>query len=48
MPRLLLLTLVVLAGNASAAAVEFFVSPTGQELAYRTSGGPPAHKENHK
>ena len=31
MTRLLLLTLVVLAGNASAAAVEFFVSPAGQD-----------------
>ena len=31
MARLLLLTLVVLAGNASAAAGEFFVSPAGQD-----------------
>ena len=40
MARLLLLTLVVLAGNASAAGVEFFVSPGGQ-------GGQAAQKEIH-
>ena len=32
MARLLLLTLVVLAGNSSATAVEFFVSPAGQDI----------------